>query len=111
MGNQKISGKIDIKLEQGRNLSHKGIKVELIGQIECKSEEEKSSSFMCNGFDLEPSGTLYNDKSLDFRFDVFQKPYDSYYGKTVFLRYLIKCTINKTGFGAKPIVKEIDIGV
>lgn len=88
-----------------------GIRVELIGMIEVFTESEKGSSFMCNGFDLEPSGTLYNDKTYDFSFDVFQKPYDSYYGENFKLRYLIKCTIFQGGFGAKPIHKEIDIGV
>lgn len=72
---------------------------------------EKNSSFMCNGFDLEPSGTLYADKTYEFSFDVFQKPYDSYYGDTIKLRYLIRCTIFQGGFGSKPIIKEKDIGV
>lgn len=85
--------------------------MELIGQIDLSSENEKGSNFMCNGFDLEPSGTLYQDKMYDFSFDVFQKPYDSYYGDTIKLRYFIKCTIFIGGFGGKPIIKEKDIGV
>ena len=48
-----------------------GIRVELIGQIEIYSQSEKGSTFMTNGLDLEPSGTLYNDKSYEFSFDVF----------------------------------------
>ena len=107
---EKISGKIDIKLERGRKLDHMGIRVELIGMIEVKSSSEKNSTFMCNGFDLEPSGTLYTDKIYDFSFDVFQKPYDSYYGKNIKLRYLVKTTIMMSRF-SNPIIKENDIGV
>lgn len=68
---QKIAGKIDIKLEKSQKLSHSGIKVELIGRIDIQSRTEKGSTFMCNGFDLEPSGTLYSDKTYNFNFDVF----------------------------------------
>ena len=39
-----------------------GIRVELVGLIDISSDTEKGSSFMCNGFDLEPSGTIYSDK-------------------------------------------------
>lgn len=108
---QKVTGKIDIKLDNQKRLSHSGIKVELIGKIDIKSENALGSNFMCNGFDLEPSGTLYSDKTYDFNFDVFQKPYDSYYGKSVQLRYIIKVTIMQSGFGSKNIEKEIDLGV
>lgn len=48
-----------------------GIRVELVGLIEIYSQSEKGSTFMTNGLDLEPSGTLYNDKTYDFSFDVF----------------------------------------
>lgn len=108
---QKVSGTIDIKIDKKKKLDHMGIRVELIGQIDLVSEVEKGSSFMCNGFDLEPSGTLYSDKTYDFCFDVFQKPYDSYYGDSITLKYLIKCSIFQGGFGAKPLTKEKDIGV
>ncbi len=106
----KVSGKIDIKLDRKKKLNHMGIRIELVGLIEIYSDGEKGSTFMCNGIDLEPSGTLYNDKTYDFSFDIFQKPFDSYYGKTVKLRYLIRCSIQKSGMSSS-IKKEIDLGV
>lgn len=42
---------------------------------------------MCLGNDLDPSGTLYDDKKFKFKFDYFQKPYESYYGTNATLRY------------------------
>ncbi len=42
---------------------------------------------------------------------MFQKPYDSYYGSKIQLKYIIRCTIIKTGFNAKSIEKEVDVGV
>lgn len=35
------------------------------------SEKVISSNFMCLGNDLEPSGTLYDDKIYQFKFDYF----------------------------------------
>ncbi len=69
--NDKISGTIDIKLDRKQKLDHMGIRVELIGIIEIDLDQEKNSTFMCNGFDLAPSGTLYSDKTFDFNFDIF----------------------------------------
>jgi vacuolar protein sorting-associated protein 26 len=65
---------------------------------------------MSLGNDLEPSGTLYDDKVYQFKFDYFQKPYESYYGAEAKLRYLLRCTILR-GKLSKNIVKELDVGV
>ena len=67
----KISGKIDIKIDGKNKLDHMGIKIELIGLIETDSKFILGSTFMSNGLDLEPSGTLYGNKEFDFSFDVF----------------------------------------
>ena len=60
---------------------------------------------MSNSIDLEPSGILYNDMNYDFQFDVFQKPYESYYGQFCKLRYFLRCTIT-TGTFKSDYIKE-----
>lgn len=65
---------------------------------------------MSLGNDLEPSGTLYDDKTYKFKFDYFQKPYESYYGADAKLRYILRCTIQR-GKLSKNITKELDVGV
>ena len=64
-----------------------------------------ASNFMSNAMDLEPSGTLYNDMNYDFHFDVFQKPYESYYGDYCKLRYFLRVTIT-TGTFKSDFVQE-----
>lgn len=79
--------------------------MELIGTIEVNSNKVLASNFMSNALDLEPSGTLSNDMNYDFQFDVFQKPYESYYGSYCKLRYFVRCTIS-TGTFKSDYVKE-----
>lgn len=90
-----ISGKVSIKLDKRKKLDHYGIRVLLVGSIDIKSEKVLSSTFMTNGLDLEPAGTLYEDKTYSFNFPNFQKQYESYYGKNIVLRYYIRLVIVK----------------
>lgn len=107
-GEDKISGKIDVRSR--KKFDHNGIKVELIGLIEIGSDSSQSSAFMTNGLDLEPPGTKGDDQTYPFSFPIFQKPYESYYGTNVRLRYLIRVSILQSKYKS-PIIKEQDIAV
>ena len=110
MGDDSVKGEVEIRLNEVRKMEHLGIKIELIGQIDVTNEKVISSNFMSLGNDLEPSGTLHDDKVYQFKFDYFQKPYESYYGAEAKLRYILRCTIQR-GKLSKNIVKELDIAV
>jgi len=73
------------------------------------SEKVVSSNFMSLGNDIEPSGSLMEDKTYPFSFDHFQKPYESHYGQNAKLRYLVRVTIMRSFYS--DIVKELDVGV
>lgn len=107
-GDEKISGKVDVRSR--KRFEHMGIRLELIGQIEVSGDASQTSTFMSNGLDLEPAGVKTEDQSYDFSFAVFQKPYDSYYGSSVKLRYFVRVTIKDSKYRA-PLVKEQDVGV
>jgi vacuolar protein sorting-associated protein 26 len=107
-GSEKVTGRIDI--HSAKKSDHMGIRVELIGLIEVKNEVSSTSTFMSNGLDLEAPGSLTGSKSFDFAFNVFQKPYESFYGNTVKLRYLIRGTILASKYKS-PIIRERDLGV
>lgn len=107
-GDDKISGRVEVRSR--KKFEHLGIKVELVGMIEVSGDVVQSSTFMSNGLDLEPPGTKGDDQVYNFSFAVFQKPYESYYGATVKLRYFIRATIQQSKYRS-PIVKELDIGV
>jgi len=108
IGNDKVTGRIDI--HSSKKFDHMGIRVELIGLIEVNNEAAASSTFMSNGLDLEPPGSLAGSKSFNFAFNVFQKPYESYYGNKVKLRYLIRATILASKYRS-PVLRERDLGV
>lgn len=107
-GDDKISGRIDVRSR--KKFEHQGIKVELVGLIEVAGEAGQSSTFMSNGLDLEPPGTKTEDQVYNFAFAIFQKPYESYYGNSVKLRYFVRATILQ-GKYKSPVVREADVGV
>ena len=108
IGDEKVTGRIEVRTK--KKFDHMGIKVELIGLIEVNTDAATNSTFMSNGLDLEAPGSISEDKSFNFSFNIFQKPYESYYGTTVRLRYIIRATIQLSKFKS-PIVKEQDLGV
>lgn len=108
-GNDSLKGRVDVRLDNKKKCDHYGIKAEILGLIEVVGDSTATSTFMSNGVDLEPPGSFHDDKSFDFDFKIFQKPYNSYYGQTVKLRYVIRCSVMVTR--TKAITQDIDIGV
>ncbi len=108
VGDEKVSGKIEVRTK--KKFDHMGVKVELIGLIEVNTDAGTNSTFMSNGLDLEAPGYISEDRTFNFSFNIFQKPYESYYGSTVRLRYIIRATVQLSKFKS-PIVKEQDLGV
>lgn len=109
IGEDKLKGEVEIRLQGGKKFEHMGIKVELIGQIDVASDKVISSNFMSLGTDIEPSGTMMDNKTYPFSFDHFQKPYESHYGQNAKLRYIIRVSIMRSFYS--DIVKEMDVGV
>lgn len=106
----KINGRVEVKLDKKKKFDHMGIKVELIGLIETNSDKILGSTFMSNAMDLEAPGSLSDDKSFEFSFAVFQKPFESYYGSTVKLRYCVRATVLRGKYSG-PVTKEQDVFV
>lgn len=106
----KVTGRIEVKLDKKRRLDHNGITVELVGLIETNNDKILGSTFMSNSTDLELPGSLTEDKTYPFSFSGFQKPFESYYGQTVKLRYVVRVTIARGKLSGN-IVKEHDLFV
>jgi len=87
-------------------LDHKGIRIEFIGQIEMSYERGNPHEFTSLVRDLAPPGDLTTNKSFDFEFVNVEKPFETYTGANVILRYFLKVTIVKS---LSDIVKEQDI--
>ena len=73
---------------------HKGIKLELIGIIENLANKKDTSKFLNLTNELSPIGILTNQVTkFDFSFPSVQKPYETYKGTLVNVRYYLKVTI------------------
>ena len=90
-----ISGKIIIKLPQGKTFEHKGIKLELMGIIKSLSDPNDILKFISLNSELESIGILSKEvNTYDFKFSSVQKQFETYRGKLKNIIYLLKITID-----------------
>ncbi|KAF0695418.1 Aste57867_13767 [Aphanomyces stellatus] len=101
-----ISGTLHIS---GKKLDHNGVKVELIGVIESTNDKGVQFEFTSSVRALSQAGTLDGFQEYPFAFVNVDKPHESYYGKSVKLRYFVRATVARTY--ATNIVKEQDFVV
>lgn len=110
-----LTGKVEINLNKSNPLEHLGIKIELIGEIHMLVDRGSTSQFICLSRDLENPGELTQEISyFPFSFENSEMLYDSYFGKSMEVRYKLRCSIvtkiktfsSEFEFGAENIVDE-----
>ena len=102
-----VSGKVNITLKKpGQKLEHQGIKVEFIGQIELFYDRGNHHEFVSLVKDLARPGDLTENATFSFDFAQVEKPYESYTGNNVKLRYFVRVVISRR---MSDIVKEQEI--
>ncbi|KAJ1610965.1 putative vacuolar protein sorting/targeting [Cryptosporidium canis] len=104
-----ISGVAVVVVKPGRKLDHQGIRVEVIGQIDVIYDQSSSYDFFSITKDLEPSGSLFETKQYKWKFNSVDKPYETYYGTNIQLRYFVRLTVLRAY--ASNIIKEVDFVV
>lgn len=91
-----VSGELNVKLRKtGQQLEHQGIRIELIGQIEVYYDRGNQHDFLCLSKELAKPGELSADVVFPFNFANVSKPYESYIGINVKVRYFLKATITR----------------
>lgn len=104
-----IGGKVNITLKKpGVKLEHQGILIEFIGEIEMYQDRGNHHSFITLVKELAKPGELMQNTSFPFEFANVEKPYESYTGTNVRLRYFLRVIISRR---LSDIVKEMDIVV
>ncbi|KAJ1525404.1 hypothetical protein ONE63_010218 [Megalurothrips usitatus] len=104
-----VSGKVNITLKKpGSKLEHQGIKIEFIGQIDLFYDRGNHHEFTSLVKDLARPGELMQNTAYGFEFLNVEKPFESYTGSNVRLRYFLRVTIVRR---ISDIVKEVDIVV
>ncbi|TSK22586.1 ATP-dependent RNA helicase SUPV3L1, mitochondrial [Bagarius yarrelli] len=104
---ESVSGKVNLNVKQtGKRLEHQGIRIEFVGQIELFSDKSNTHEFVNLVKELALPGELTQNRSYDFEFMQVEKPYESYVGANVRLRYFLKVTIVRR---LSDLVKEYDL--
>uniref|UniRef100_A0A3P9HVV1 VPS26, retromer complex component B n=1 Tax=Oryzias latipes TaxID=8090 RepID=A0A3P9HVV1_ORYLA len=104
-----VSGKVNVTLKNpGKRLEHYGIKIEFVGQIELYYDRGNHHEFVSLVKDLARPGEITQSQSFDFEFTHVEKPYESYTGQNVKLRYFLRATVVRR---LNDISKEMDIVV
>ncbi|KAG9303581.1 hypothetical protein G9A89_018477 [Geosiphon pyriformis] len=104
-----VSGQITIRPRDGKKLEHQGIKIEFVGNIELFYDRGNHYEFSSLVQELAVPGEMRQPQSFKFEFKNVEKPYESYHGINVKLRYFVRLTITRRL--TTDIVKEKDIWV
>ncbi|KAI9102470.1 vacuolar protein sorting-associated protein 26-domain-containing protein [Phlyctochytrium arcticum] len=103
-----VSGKVQIRVRDGKKEQHQGIKVEWVGHIELFYDRGNHYEFSSLSQELAAPGELRSSITYDFEFKNVEKLYESYFGINVKLRYFVRVTIARR---LSDIIKEKDVWV
>jgi len=104
---ESVTGKVNVTLHRKTGkIEHNGIKIEFIGQIELYYDRGNHHEFLSLVKELARPGELTQNTSFDFEFNQVEKPYETYTGANVRLRYFLKVTIIRR---LTDMTKELDI--
>ncbi|KAJ2585233.1 Vacuolar protein sorting-associated protein 26, partial [Coemansia sp. RSA 1722] len=84
-----------VRVHEGKQLEHQGIKVQFIGCIEMYYDRGNHYEFVSLVQELAAPAELTNTAMYNFEFKNVEKQYESYQGINVKLRYFIQATVSK----------------
>lgn len=87
------------------------MKIEILGTIGNthleSAESQWNTSFLLVSRSIEPAGIYTDDQTIAFQFLDVDKPYESYYGGNLRIKYVLRLTIEKNL--SNNLVKEVEI--
>ena len=110
--NDKISGLIELKLNSNKSTIIDSIKILLIGIIQNKNISEKIYEEILPILEANRSQTLINEiTNFNFCFKKSVKPYESYFGECIQIKYFLKVFVNtkKEDFSIETIENQLEI--
>lgn len=106
---ESVTGKVNVTLHRKTGkLEHQGIKIEFVGQIELYYDRGNHHEFLSLVKELSRPGELTQNTSFDFEFNQVEKPFETYTGANVRLRYFLRVTIVRR---LTDMTKELDLAV
>ncbi|KAI6175781.1 hypothetical protein M3Y97_00727000 [Aphelenchoides bicaudatus] len=93
---ESVNGELTVKLKKaGQKLEHQGIRIELIGQIEVYYDRGNQHDFLCISKELARPGELTQNTKFSFAFSNVSKPYESYVGINVKVKYFLRAIVSR----------------
>eukprot|EP00940_MAST-03C_sp_MAST-3C-sp2_P001087 g1087.t1 len=108
-GKEDICGTVKVSTNSP-SVEHIGIKVELVGCIELSFGSGQKHEFISLVRELAPPGILSGKKAYQFEFKKVDKQYESYKGTQGYVRYFVRATVTRSGFG-QTVAKERDFWI
>lgn len=107
-----IKGNIILSLPYGKRVDHLGIKVEFVGRITmgplAVHDGRAHYDFISLSKELAPPGTIYAPSmEFPFLFKNVEKPYESYHGRNVSIRYIVRVAVERKFL--PPITNEKEV--
>jgi len=107
-----VRGTVNIAISPGKQVDHLGIKVEFVGRVDrstnAMSDGRTQNDFISLSKELSPPGVLYqSSNSFSFHFKNIEKPYESYNGRNISIRYLVRVLIERKFL--PPIASEKEV--
>ncbi|TMW61688.1 hypothetical protein Poli38472_010751 [Pythium oligandrum] len=110
--NDDVKGTLTVRLPAGTTSfdQHTGLKLEMLGIIEMPHERPSKYEFTTLVRDVEAAGVaLQHEATYAFDFSTVDKPHESYYGRSVRVRYVLRATLSRSY--ASNVVTEQDLWV
>ncbi|KAJ2158027.1 Vacuolar protein sorting-associated protein 26 [Coemansia sp. RSA 552] len=103
---ESVTGKVVVRVHEGKVLEHYGIKVQFIGCIEMFYDRGNHYEFVSLVQELAAPAELANTAMYNFEFKNVEKQYESYQGINAKLRYFVQAVVSKR-VGALTQTKDI----
>lgn len=108
-----VKGSVTLRPRDGKRVEHSGVKVQLLGTIETKTDNSSSANLQNDDFlsfaqELASPAEIKNNETYPFEFRNVEKMYESYRGINVRLRYYLKVTVSRK---STDIIRERELWV
>lgn len=94
---ESVRGVVILRAKDGKKLAHEGVKIEFIGSLELFYDRGNHYEFISLVQQLSGAGEVKPSapQTLPFEFKQVEKPFESYNGINVKLRYFIRVTLSR----------------
>lgn len=104
-----VRGTLRVTVPDAKRLEHTGVKIEMVGVIEMPHERQATYEFTSLLRELAGAGAIEREQTFAFDFSSVEKAHESYYGRSVRLRYYVRATVTRSY--ASNVVAEQDVWV